>query len=276
MKIEIPHFKDKKKLFEFLAENKETLIAQKKASYKQADGVVFNDLFCTEKEDSFKSNNPIDLTVDSLKVRAIINTTNYFDSHRDVHIPGLWKKSLSINKMIMHVQEHKSYEFDKIISEGKNLKAYTQKYTWKELGYNWEGETEALVFDSVVKETGKKPRNPFMFEQYANGYVKNHSVGMRYIKIVMAINDENYGAEFEAWEKYFPQVVNSDDAEKSGYFWAVTEARAMEGSAVPMGSNVITPTLENNLKGQQTEVTDKEQSFDTLDYEYLTKNLVIK
>ena len=27
-----------------------------------------------------------------IKVKAIINTTNLYDSHQDVHIKGLWKK----------------------------------------------------------------------------------------------------------------------------------------------------------------------------------------
>lgn len=272
--MEVPYFKDKKKLFDFLVENKDVLIAQKKAVIKHADGIVFNDVFAT-KEDAFKANNPIDLNVDALKVRAVINTTNYMDNHKDVHIPGIWKKSLKENKMIMHIQEHKM-SFESIISEGNNLKAYTQTYTWKELGYKFNGETEALVFDSIIKESGKPPRNSYMFGEYAKGHVKNHSVGMRYIKLVMAINDEAYGAEFEAWEKYFPMIVNQEEAEKSGYFWAVPEAKAIEGSAVPVGSNVITPTLENNLKSEPLQHSEGEPLFDTLDYQYLTKNFVLK
>jgi len=272
--IDIPYFKEKKQLFDFLIENKEILIAQKKAIVKHAYGFTFNNIFST-KGDAYKEYNPVDLNTDMLKVRAIINTTNYMDNHRDVHIPGLWKKSLRENKMIMHIQEHKM-SFESIISEGSNLKAYTQNYTWKELGAKFEGETEALVFDSVVKETGKMPRNPYMFEQYAKGYVKNHSVGMRYIKLVMAVNDEAYGAEFEAWEKYFPMVVNQDEAEKAGYFWAVPEAKAIEGSAVPIGSNMITPTQENDLKSEPLEHSEEEPSFDTLDYTYLTKNFSLQ
>jgi hypothetical protein len=37
-------------------------------------------------------------------------------------------------------------------------------------------ETEALVFNVEID----KDRNDFMFNQYAKGYVKEHSVGMRY------------------------------------------------------------------------------------------------
>lgn len=276
--LEVPNYKHKSDLFKFLIDNKDTLIAQKKSITKEADGILFLNTFFN-KEKAIKANEPIDLNADSLKVRAIINTTNYYDSHMDVHIPGLWKKTLKENKMIMHIQEHKSREFDKIISEGNLLKSYTKNYSWKELGYNWDGETEALVFDSVIKETGKKPRNPFMFEQYANGYVKNHSVGMRYVKLVMCVNDESYGAEYEAWEKYYPMIVNPDEVDKRGYFWAVTEGKVIEGSAVPIGSNIITPTLDNNIKNEPSYDTHKQnnepQKSTHIDYEYLRKNLKI-
>ena len=60
----------------------------------------------------------------------------------------------------------------------------------------------------------------------------------------MAVNDEDYGAEFEAWEKYYPMIANKAEADRAGYFWAVTEATEIEGSAVPLGSNSATPTLE--------------------------------
>lgn len=237
-------FKTKKELFDFLVENKSSLIAQKKAQLKTADCVVFSPSVSLDitKTNANKANNPIDVKdMDSINVVAVINTTNLMDSHMDVHVPGLWNKSLSENKTIMHLQEHRM-AFDKIISDGANLNAYTKNYSWGELGYGFEGDTEALIFESKVD----KKRNEFMFNQYANGYVKNHSVGMRYIQLIFCINDKDYGAEYEAWEKYFPIVANKEVAEDAGYFWAVKEAKVIEGSAVPLGSNFATPTLENN------------------------------
>ena len=161
------------------------------------------------------------------------------DSHKDVHLPGLWTKSIKENKMIMHLQEHKM-EFDKIIADGSDLKVYVKNYSWKELGYKFEGTTQALIFESTIKAD----RNIFMFKEYKNSRVKNHSVGMRYVKLILAINDDSQGAEFEAWEKYYPEITNKEAADESGYFWAVKEAKVIEGSAVPMGSNFATPTLE--------------------------------
>jgi hypothetical protein len=245
--LSIPVFETKKELFDFIVKNEGILIDQKKSQLKKADAVSFVSTIAT----SLKTNKSAAVSLldkSELDALLIINTTNIMDSHKDVHIPGLWDKSLKENKRIKHLQEHKM-AFDMVISDGDNLKAYTKSYNWKELGYDAAGRTEALVFESKIL----KSRNPYMHEQYAKGHVDNHSVGMRYVKLVTCINDEDYGAQFEAWEKYYPQVVNQAEAEKSGYFWAVTEAKCIEGSAVVNGSNFVTPT-------QSLKQENKEQS----------------
>lgn len=230
----IPDFPTRKELFKFLVENKQTLIAQKKAIIKEGDGVPFTNI-----TGNIIGINKAAGNNDSIQVLAAINTTNLMDSHLDVHLPGLWAKSLKESINIIHNQEH-LHGFKDIIADGKDLKAYTKDYTWKELGFKWEGKTQVLLFDSKVLAK----RNSYMFGQYQDGYVTNHSVEMYYVKLIMAINDEDYGAEFEAWEKYYPEIVNSDYADEIGYFWAVKEAKVTGGAAVPRGSNYATPTLD--------------------------------
>ena len=245
MKLDIPNYETKQELFNFLVLNKETLISQKKNAIKLADSSSWGlletnqDLLNTKNSDGSIQENKTEI-----KVKAVINTTNLLDSHGDVHIPGLWNKSIKENNRILHVQEHQSSSFDKIISSGEDLKASVKTMTWKSLGYNDEGSTQALIFDSVVKES----RNRYMFNQYKQGFVTNHSVGMIYVKMELAINDKEYEKEKSFYDKYIGQVVNRKDEEKLGYFWVVTEAKAIEGSAVPMGSNPITPTI--NIKNE--------------------------
>jgi len=268
-------FETKEDMFDALVENKSSLIAQKKSIKKEVDCLMITPYEIIS--DTTEKAEPIDPSgLSEIKVVAIINTSNILDSHGDVHIPNLWNKSLKENKMIMHVQEHKSREFDKIIADGDNLKASAKNFTWEELGYDFEGKTQALVFESVVE----KKRNEFMFNQYANGYVKNHSVGMRYVQLVMCINDDNYGAEFEAWEKYYPKIVNNELADEKGYFWAVKEAKVIEGSAVPLGSNFVTPTqsvtaLKNYQPSKDTgiEIEPPKGTHKEIDYKYLSQNL---
>jgi hypothetical protein len=230
-------FATKDELFAFLRENKAALVAEKKFEMKRADAIYFTAMpIRDEVADKAASGgqNPNKITV-----KAVINTTNLFDSHNDVHIKGIWKKTVKEQKLLYLLQEHKM-QFDHIISD--NVKASVEDVPWTVLGYPFDGTTEALMFKAEIE----KERNPYMFEQYSKKYVKNHSVGMRYIALELAINSESeYDKEEKAiWDKYYPEIANKEHVDEKGYFWAVTEARLIEGSAVPMGSNYATPTLE--------------------------------
>lgn len=240
--IEIPNLRGKE-LFKFLVENKSVLEAQKKMELKKADAVYYALPTVGKKAIKAATGNN-----GTLSVTSVINTTMWYDSHGDVHIDGLWKKSLSENRELLLLQEH-SMSFKGIISD--QVKGYVKSIPWKSLGVDMEGSTEALVFESVVTDK----RNPYMFEQYKEGYVKNHSVGMRYVKINLAINDEDeyYESYKTTWDKYIDKIANKAEVEDAGYFWAVSEAKAIEGSAVPLGSNIITPTQEvKNIEPVQT------------------------
>lgn len=235
MNLEIPNLKGKD-LHKWLIDNEKTLIAQKKYEIKRADPVYHTGTVENRAGRAIKaSQGAVSTNKTELEVTSIINTTYWYDSHGDVHINGLWKKSLAENKALYLLQEH-SMSFKGIISD--QVSAYTKSIAWRALGVDVDGYTEALVFDSVVKAN----RNTYMFEQYRDGYVKNHSVGMRYVTIDLALNDEDYPAYKALWDKYINLIANRQEAEDAGYFWPVTAAKVVEGSAVPIGSNIITPT----------------------------------
>lgn len=264
MKIVIPENLEGKAMFDFLVTNKALHYAAKKSELKRADPVWMSGSCIDERGQIVKAAAGASDSPDILEVTSIINTTFWFDSHKDVHIDGLWKKSLAENKLIYLLQEH-SMTFKGIISD--EVKASAKKIPWKSLGVDVSGETEALVFVSQVH----KDRNTFMYDQYRQGYVKNHSVGMQYDKIELAINDEDYKDEFAVWGKYIDRIANKEEVERSGYFWAVRDAKAIEGSAVPIGSNIITPTQsvktepstqEEPPVGTQKEPQEVVKSFD--------------
>lgn len=235
-------FRDKEEMFKALRENKNTLIAQKKMITKEADAFVFIPEVKTEKGENFKADAIDTTTIKELQLKLVINTTNVIDSHSDVHLKGIWKKTLKEKKGFYLLQEHQM-KFNHIITD--NVKASVQLMNWSELDQNYKGQTEALIFDATIDK-----RNEYMFKQYAKGYVKNHSVGMRYVKIELAINSDSKWdvEEKEVWDKYIDEIVNKELAEQKGYFWAVSEAKIIEGSAVPIGSNTITPTLSTESK----------------------------
>jgi len=251
--IQIPNFTDKGQLFDWLIENKSTLTAQKKSAVKYADAISYHAPLVNEKGEACKSTNEVPATATKIKVRSIINTTKLMDSHSDVHIDQLWNKSLKENKDNYLCNQH-DFSFEGIISD--NVKAFVKQMTWQELGYNFEGTTQALVFDSVID----KADNPMMFEKYRQGKVKNHSVGMRYISLKLAVNDDRYEAEKATWDKYIDMVANKEEAEEQGYFWAVTEAKLIEGSPVIKGSNYATPT--QRVEETKEAVTDTPENIE--------------
>lgn len=249
-------FETKEQMFKSLRENKADIIAQKKMANKETDAFSFMFTQINSKGETIKSD-AIDVSnVNTLRVKLVLNTTNIMDSHSDVHIKGIWKKTLQEQKLLYLLQEHKM-QFDHIITD--NVKAFVETKTWSELGEKYKGDTEALIFEAEIS----KDRNPYMFEQYAKGYVKNHSVGMRYVKLFLAINSDSKWdvEEKDIWDKYIDEIANKEQADEQGYFWAVTEAKIVEGSAVPLGSNRITPTLETESK-EAVKDTSKEIEAD--------------
>lgn len=260
--IQTPDFQDKRQLIDWLISNKSALIAQKRSAVKHADSISYYPQLVNDKGETVKAET-ITIAPTKLKVRSIINTTNLLDSHGDVHLDQLWNKSLKENKGIYLVAEH-DFGYKGIISD--NVKAFAKQMTWHELGLNMEGSTQALVFDSVVDKNDEDyPSAKDYFTRYKNGKVKNHSVGMQYVKVDLAVNDDRYDKEFSTWNKYFDRIGNKEDALDQGYFWAVSEAKIIEGSAVVRGSNYATPTQSvSETKEEPVNTTQKDTGADTI------------
>ena len=259
--LEFPNkeFETREDLFKALIENKKELISIKKSVTKNADAVSFGYLDTSVKIDTTKEDVSIQMqNPEQLNVKVVINTTNFLDSHNDLHVNGIWNKSVKDNSSFLHLQEHER-DFDKVITD--TAKGYIQTMTWQKLGLPYEGKTEALIFESTID----KKRNEFMLNQYANGWVKNHSVGMRYVQMELAINTEaEYDKEYKAlWDEFYPVIANKEVADERGFFWVVKEAKIIEGSAVVMGSNSATPTLENKTEAVDDTSETIEPSNDT-------------
>lgn len=242
-----------KELFNYLVKNEELIFNAKKSVTKECDSVCYLPLHIDEKGNLVEKaeSEEIVVTEGRLKVVPVINTTNYYDSHGDVHIPGLWKKSLADNKANgFYLLKAHSRQFEDVIAD--TCAGMTKNLSWKELGLPLVGTTEALMFNCIVD----KDRNEYMYDQYRKKRVKNHSVGMQYVKLLTCINDDEYPVQKENWDKYIDEVANREEAEDDGYFWAVLEAKIMEGSAVLFGSNPVTPTYETSLLGKLQPVDD--------------------
>ena len=248
--------------------NKKTLISQKKSAVKFSDAIPFSGTPSIEKAaNKAEGETPSLADATSIKISAVSNACNYYDSHGDVSINGSWNRTAKNQKNGLHLQEHKN-QFDKLISDEVTFSVEIK--TWKELGYDYEGSTECLVMHSKAdKET-----NPFMFDKYVKGKVKNHSSGLMYVNMVLAMNNSADWAkeEKEAWDKYYPGIVNKDDVDQRGYFWAVLEQKILENSAVLRGSNPATPTISvepADNTSTKTENTDNSTSQSVIEDYYL-------
>lgn len=258
---------------EYLKANKDKVIAEKKATYKEADGIAAHSpsgvperLFITHKDEfgncELKSE-PLEnwQEKDHLEVKCVINACGLIDSHQDLHIKGIWDDFIKTNPTrTKHLQEHRK-TFDAIIAKGTDLKAQTEDIAWKALGFNYEGKTQCLTFDSTVR----KDQHAYMFEQYGKGNVEEHSVGMSYGEVLLCVNSEEkyWTEEKENWDQYIGEAVNPEKAEAWGWFWAVKTASFTEGSAVVFGSNAATPT--QSIKGsaeQDKEINENEREID--------------
>jgi hypothetical protein len=248
--IKVPTFDDLSKLHAWLVENKKALVAQKKSTIKLADAVMCSPHFMLDERNVVEKADLMPADCSKIQVASVINTTKLFDSHGDVHFDGLWDKSIKEAKDNYLVKEH-DFSFDGIITD--QVKVTAPIVTWKSLGFDYTGNTQALTYTSTI---GKEDPTG-MFGRYAKGQVKQHSVGMRYIKLALAMDNKKYSEEYKVWKDYYDQIANKAEVDKAGFFWAVTEAKNIEGSAVVRGSNFATPTMSVQ------EAKDEEPSDDT-------------
>jgi len=97
--VTIPTFSDLSKTHDWLIANKLKMIDQKKATLKFGDGCFQLAKLLEIKEIAQKGAvGSVPKSAKKITVTSIINTTKLFDSHGDVHIDGLWSKSLKENK----------------------------------------------------------------------------------------------------------------------------------------------------------------------------------
>lgn len=263
--MKTPEFVHKKDLFDWLVKNKQSIFTQKKDVIKHADSVSFISLpsigVGIAKEET--SDDGV------LTANVIMNTTKIIDSHMDMHLDGLWNRSLKANRYIIHNQEH-GHGFKDIIAEGEDVKAFAKTYTWNELGFDYEGKTQALEFESKIKPDV----NPYMYKKYKENKVRNHSVEMQYVKLTMAINDPDYKEEFSEWEKWVDHVANKEILDSIDYFFPIYEAKMLGGAAVPRGSNHATPTLsiKDSPDGTLENLDSSKDTLTVKEFKTLIKN----
>src|SRR3990170_3265537 len=247
--MKLPEFTTQAERIAYLIKNKKELIEMKKAAIKFTDqfGAVASEQLANK---ALNTSHVDDLSTGIIKRTIIGNTYNWMDSHSDVHLDGLFSKSISERQdKIFHLHDHEQKITAKV---GKPTKIYEKQVSWQDMGVNMPGNTMALMMDSNIS----KDMNAQVFGQYLSKEINQHSVGMIYVKIDLGVNDSMQKQEYATWQKHINQIANKERAMEQGYFWAVSEAKLIEISAVLAGSNELTPTIANETK----ELPDKKST----------------
>lgn len=266
--IDKTKFSDKKQLLDFVVKNKSEIVSFKKSATKHTDGSfsisTYEKVYANKVITEFGGD---DLPNGVIKRTIVGNAYGWMDSHDDVHIPGIFSKSISENKdTIFHLHDHLYQIAAKV---GTPKKIYEHSVSLTDLGLNKIGSTMCLLMDSDIK----KAYNQMVYEEYLTKQINQHSVGMIYVKLFLCVNDSEYKEEYANWNAYKGYVLNLDKAEENGYFWAVTEAKLREISCVLQGSNELTPTFNGKSEPEESTHEHTEPPKGTqnkgIDYNYL-------
>lgn len=229
-------FATKRGMFKALKANKDKIIKAKKSAIKHSEASG-----C-----SFSINSTLK-GIDGLEgdfVYPIINTTLYRDSHKDVHFNGIWNKSIQEQVGKIHYVTEHELKLENVIAYPNDLEMMVKTVSWRDIGKDFDGETQALIF--------KINKNLFPYSnKNAVDVIKNrrpaqNSVRMKYVKIDLAIDDssEEFSQEKALYDKNINSIANKQEVSEDGYYWAVTEAKIQhEGSMVLLGSNDATPII---------------------------------
>lgn len=224
----------KEEIIQLKRDNKDKLIKSKLDTLKYCDAIAYtigkkstNPLL--DKVSSDKSDK------DEISVKFVGNTAWVCDSQMDVLTEDAYDYSIKENNInIKHLKEHK-VSFDNIVGKINNV--YKEDVAFEKL------TLPAIVFESKVS----KKNDEKIFQYYKDNEITQHSIGLRYRDLRLAINstDEEDKDELALWNEYFPKIkYNAEAAEKNGYFWVVKDVDIHEVSCVLFGANPLTPTLD--------------------------------
>jgi hypothetical protein len=250
-------FDTENEMFSALKANKSMIIDKKKSkilkSCEKGLGISLKSMKSLRVEENEKK-----FSMDDNYHYIVVNATKILDSHGDLHVDGIWNKTIKDKQGKNYLLSDHKMELDKVIAKKEDVEMLTAEIPFTMIGKSYEGTTQALIYkvakDKIISPTAK--------EWLESESDIEASVRMRYINIKMAMNSGRAEdkEELEIYNKYFDMIANKEDYENISYFFVVTEAENVkESSLVLFGSNSATGAI-TNPKGKK-----QEPSPDTLD-----------
>jgi hypothetical protein len=159
-------------------------------------------------------------------VCGFYNTAYYFDSDKDVSLPGCNVKSINErgpnSKAVQKIKHLKNHDWNLLpgkimLLEERTVDGVIGTYFETKMVNTTEGN------DTLIN--------------YQEGVYDNHSFGFQYI------DGEYVDQSMQDWQKYLQLLINPEDAEAVGYMFVWKEYKMFEGSTVAFGANALTPYL---------------------------------
>lgn len=269
-------FASKSEMFKALKDNQSLIIDQKKSTIKFSDWLDLKVSHTKSDAEKVEGENT-EIKIGDF-IYPVINTTNFLDSHGDVHMDGIWDVSVSDQKNKVYYIINHDLELGKVIAYPEDVEPMLKTMNWTDLGRDFQGTTQALIFKVKLSSDGNQEAVKAIM---AKRKLEN-SIRMRYIRVKLCINEPSqyYKEEYSNWNYYIGNVANKDKAEEEGYFFAVLEAQIYkEGSAVLYGSNEVTPILtsinENEASPSDDSSGEKEKVNPSADSSAAIKRSII-
>lgn len=243
-------FASKEAMFADFRANYNDLISFKKADIqKSCDkglAITCRSLDLLKLQDSVKG-----LKIDPAYYYIAANTTKILDSHEDLHIDGLWNKSVKEQQGLNYlVADHELTIADTIVRK-EHVEMLIVKMPFALLGMPYAGETEVLVYkvakDKIIHAKAK--------EWLESGDQIEASVRMQYVTILFAMDSNNPedATLKKNYDDYIGMIANKDDFEYIAYFFIVKEAKNVrEASLVIAGSNPVTGNLNRTTEPEKS------------------------
>ena len=256
-----------KELFDYLIKHKSDIIQKKRsqpiysevitASEEKKEGALVVSKAHIEKASAMPDFG------ESFTKSVIGNLAGWMDTYDDVSMRGSFNRTVNNNaKMMYFLKDHGKASTD-IIASLKGVSV--ENINLASLGIEGNGlfEQEAIVFTGEFDIR----LDPKAYYLYYYDMAKQHSIGLQYVRISLAVNDADLKEEYKTWVDNIGQVINQDKAVSKGYFWAVEEQRVFENSLVLWGANDKTPVLlDSNISTSKHEPaqagTSKERKSD--------------
>ena len=240
-------FSTKEELFAKMRKSYPDLIAFKKAEIqKSCDKGTAVTCRVLKESDSTKS-----LKIDPAYYYIAVNTTWVLDSHEDLHVDGIWNKSVKEQQGQNYLVADHSLTIEDTIVRKEYVQMLVVDMPFALLGQSYSGSTEALIY-KVPKD---KVIHPKAKEWLESGDDIEASVRMQYVNILFAMdsNDPEDATLKKNYDNYINKIANKNDFEYIPYFFIIQEAKNVrESSLVLFGSNPVTGNVRNSEPGKST------------------------